>query len=54
MIESEYPTERLRWLDVGGMKPILQQLWAIETLSDGEAVSRREEWRNIPTEKAKK
>lgn len=53
---ADTPTHELRWLDVGGMKPILQQKWVLTTESTDKRVapSREEVWRDVPTVQKKR
>lgn len=62
---TETATPELRWLDVGGMKPVLQQKWVLETWTaptkEEERIqkinlpaSREELWRDVPTVEKKR
>lgn len=48
---TDTPTSEFRWLDVGGMKPILQQKWVLTTESTDKKIAptREEVWRDVPT-----
>lgn len=62
---TETATAELRWLDVGGMRPVLQQKWVLEihTASSRDETKRvlelptpqkEEVWRDVPTVQKKR
>lgn len=52
---EDRPTLELRWLDVGGIRPVLQQKWEISVSSSDPKVAKASEyvWRTVPVVKAK-
>lgn len=62
---TETATPELRWLDVGGMRPILQQQWVREVWAEQTAEEQRLQklhlpssrelfWRDVPTVQKKR
>lgn len=39
----------VRWMNIVGFKPTLQQRFVVTTYQSGIAVRQREEWRDVPT-----
>lgn len=53
---TETATPELRWLDVGGMRPVLQQKWIlrVEAKSLDHLYGEEEVWRDVPTVQKKR
>lgn len=53
---TETATPELRWLDVGGMRPVLQQKWHLSVESSDKKVagSVEEVWRDVPAVQKKR